>query len=124
MQLPLSAYYHHFCCEGRFPNVEVRKINSTEEKETIQSETLISTFSHKKDEVPVNASDVYYGNGCQDPSEITSEVLPIVEESSEDEKFPLHLFVYGVRYNLSTLTIEYNDIFFMPRRNVRSSSQI
>ncbi|XP_022141046.1 uncharacterized protein ycf45-like [Momordica charantia] len=81
---------------GRFPNVEVRKINSTEEKETIQSETLISTFSHKKDEVPVNASDVYYGNGCQDPSEITSEVLPIVEESSEDEKFPLHLFVYGV----------------------------
>lgn len=103
MLLPLSAYYHFFC-EGRYPNVEVRKINSAEEKETIQSDTFIPTFSHTKDEIPVNASDAYYEKNGQDPSEISFEVLPTAGESSEEDegKIPLHLFVYGVRYILST----------------------
>lgn len=125
MQLTLSAYYHFFC-EGRFPNVEVRKINSTEEKETIRSDTFISTFSQNKDEAPVSGSDTYYEKSGQEPSEISFEVLPTAGESSEEDegKIPLYLFVYGVRYGLSTLTNEWNEIFFMLRTNAKSLSQI
>ncbi|XP_022937201.1 uncharacterized protein ycf45 [Cucurbita moschata] len=83
---------------GRFPNVEVRRINTTEGKETIQSDTFVSTFSHNKDEAPVNASDAYYEKSGQQPSEISFEILPPAGESSEEDegKIPLRLFVYGV----------------------------
>lgn len=83
---------------GRYPNVDVRKINSTEEIETIQSDTFNSTFSHKKDGLPVNGSRAYYEKGGQDPSEISFEVLPTGGETLEEDegKIPLCLFVYGV----------------------------
>lgn len=99
MQLSLSSYHHNFFCEGRYPNVDVRKINSTEEIETIQSDTFNSTFSHKKDGLPVNGSRAYYEKGGQDPSEISFEVLPTGGETLEEDegKIPLCLFVYGVR---------------------------
>ena len=111
MQQPLSAYCHHFFCEGRFPNVEVRRINTTEGKESIQSDTFVSTFSHNKDEAPVNASDACYEKSGQQPSEISFEILPPAGESSEEDegKIPLRLFVYGVRYNLSTSTNECDE---------------
>lgn len=121
MKLPLSAY-HHFFCEGRYPNVEVRKINSTEDKETMQSDTFISTFPQNKDEAPVSVSDTYYEQSGQGPSEISFEVLPTAGESSEEDegKIPLYLFVYGVRYGLSTLTNEPNHLF----HTAKSLSQI
>lgn len=112
MKLPLSAY-HHFFCEGRYPNVEVRKINSTEEKETMQSDISISTIAQNKDDAPVSVSDTYYEQSGQAPSEMSFEVLPTAGESSEEDegKFPLYLFVYGVRFDLSILTNEPNYLF-------------
>ncbi|KGN55083.1 uncharacterized protein ycf45 [Cucumis sativus] len=83
---------------GRYPNVEVRKINSTEEKETMQSDISISTIAQNKDDAPVSVSDTYYEQSGQAPSEMSFEVLPTAGESSEEDegKFPLYLFVYGV----------------------------
>lgn len=91
--------FSFLCCEGRYPRIEIRKINSQGLKEISQAFTVIS--SGKKDLVVaedlLDISEEKIGHN-QFPSELSSNM---VEDSVEERKL-LHLFVYGVRYDILT----------------------
>lgn len=86
--------------EGRFPNVEVRKMSSQEMKETIERELLISTSSDEENEIVVELTP-----GITNDT-FTSEVPAKIGEECWEERVPLHLFVYGVRPHFGTFTNE------------------
>lgn len=91
--------------EGRFPNVEVRKMSSQEMKETIERELLISTSSDEENEIVVEVTPGITNERIGRDT-FTSEVPAKIGEECWEERVPLHLFVYGVRPHLGTFTNE------------------
>ncbi|KAH7512626.1 hypothetical protein FEM48_Zijuj12G0110900 [Ziziphus jujuba var. spinosa] len=83
---------------GRFPSVEVRKINSQESEEIVQGEPFICISSDLKNEIMVEDSPELIENGTLH-NEYISEVSPKKREDSSEERMPLRLFVYGVSYH-------------------------
>lgn len=96
-----------FIGEGRFPNVEVRKMDYLKLSETAEREPVIYSFSEKANEIIVeDAQDM--SNETTSLHAFSSEVPPNMGEDCWEERTPLRLFVYGVSHHPSTLTIECN----------------
>lgn len=91
-----------FFIEGRFPNVEVRKIKSTELEDTLEREPFICNSFDTEDELMDEEAPELIENGTY-YKEFTSEVSPNMGEASGEGMIPLRLFVYGV-INTMTLT--------------------
>lgn len=86
--------------EGRFPKVEVRKMNSHKITETMEKEPFIHTSSDKKNEIMLEDAPEMT-NGSTGLDGFTSEVLANAGEDCWEERVPIRLFVYGVRHHLS-----------------------
>lgn len=96
-----------FTGEGRFPNVEVRKMDYLKLNETAEREPFIYSSSDKATEIIVeDAQDL--SNEITSLDAFSSEVPPNMGEDCWEERTPLRLFVYGVSHHPSTLTIECN----------------
>ncbi|XP_071723659.1 protein SEEDLING PLASTID DEVELOPMENT 1 [Rutidosis leptorrhynchoides] len=80
---------------GRFPNIEVRKINSEGLNESVIMEPSNDAFIEKKDEVVEDVRDVS-GGGRNIDNEFTSEVPETLEEGFSKNGTPLRLYVYGM----------------------------
>lgn len=80
---------------GRFPKVEVRKMNYLELKDTAEKEPFIYSSSNKTNEVIVeDAPDL--SNEMTGLDTFTSKVPPNTGEDRWEERVPLRLFVYGI----------------------------
>lgn len=109
----LFAYITLFIGEGRFPSVEVRKTNSQESEETVQRETFICISSDLKNEIIVEDAPELIENGTFHNKYI-SEVSPNERDDSNEERMPLHLFVYGVRnYHLAYFRMHADNIIIL-----------
>lgn len=85
--------------EGRYPNVEVRKLNSQESEETVQREPFIYTSSELKNEIVVEDASETIENEIFRNEFISEVVSPNEGDESREERMPLRLFVYGVRHH-------------------------
>ncbi|KAB1206172.1 hypothetical protein CJ030_MR7G014345 [Morella rubra] len=81
--------------EGRFPNVEVRKMNSQDMKETTEREPFIFSPSGEKSGIVVEDSPEMI-NEQTDHDAFTSEVRANMGEDIWEGRVPLRLFVYGI----------------------------
>ncbi|XP_030932733.1 uncharacterized protein ycf45 isoform X3 [Quercus lobata] len=80
---------------GRFPNVEVRKMDYLKLDETAEREPFIYSSSDKANEIIVeDAQDL--SNEITSLDAFSSEVPPNMGEDCWEERMPLRLFVYGI----------------------------
>ncbi|KAL0001466.1 hypothetical protein SO802_015247 [Lithocarpus litseifolius] len=80
---------------GRFPNVEVRKMDYLKLSETAEREPFIYSSSDKANEIIVkDAQDL--SNEITSLDAFPSEVPPNMGEDCWEERTPLRLFVYGI----------------------------
>lgn len=80
---------------GRFPNVEVRKMDYLKLNETAEREPFIYSSSDKANEIIVeDAQDL--SNEITSLDAFSSEVPPNMGEDCWEERTPLRLFVYGI----------------------------
>ena len=81
---------------GRFPNVEIRKINSNDlTSESLEREPFVFNSSDTEDELMDEEIPDTIGNGTF-YNELPSEVSLNIRGESGEERIPVHLFVYGV----------------------------
>lgn len=80
---------------GRFPNVEVRKMDYLKLNETAEREPFIYSSSDRANEIIVeDAQDL--SNEITSLDAFSSEVPPNMGEDCWEERTPLRLFVYGI----------------------------
>ncbi|KAM4092966.1 hypothetical protein ACB094_06G079600 [Castanea mollissima] len=80
---------------GRFPNVEVRKMDYLKQSETAEREPFIYSSSDKANEIIVeDAQDM--SNEMTSLDAFSSEVPPNMGVDCWEERTPLRLFVYGI----------------------------
>ena len=85
--------------KGRFPYVEIRKLNPEESKEIIEKEPSVDAFSEKKD--PFLVEDHQTGDEGFNCHELTVESPLNLESSTLENETRVRVFVYGVRCHLS-----------------------
>ncbi|GAV64043.1 AAA domain-containing protein [Cephalotus follicularis] len=81
---------------GRWPNVEIRKINSQGLGESIAMNPSIGSYSEKKDEVIVNDAWVTTDDEDTIHDEFTFEIPQKLGENLRKDGMPFCLYVYGV----------------------------
>lgn len=96
--------------EGRYPNVEVRKVNSQESEETVEREPFIYTSSELKSEIIVEDAPGTIENETFHSEFISEVVSPNERDESREEMMPPRLFVYGVRHHSNLTSFRFYEI--------------
>ncbi|KAF7836666.1 ycf45 isoform A [Senna tora] len=79
---------------GRFPNVDVRKMDSQEQEETVQEEPVICSSPDKNELMVEDGSEM---NGDHTWKNESLSRLPVdIVENSWEHRVPLRLFCYGI----------------------------
>ncbi|KAK7313116.1 hypothetical protein VNO77_37542 [Canavalia gladiata] len=80
---------------GRFPNVEVRKMKSREQEESLEDEPVIDNYREKKGELMFEDATEGADDQTSQNESLSNLPIDLVEESWE-HKLPLCLFCYGI----------------------------